>query len=169
MSHVHHHNSVTQLKTMLKKAWNRLKMDVKMKKVKSFSSVYCSSWPCNCITFLSFNFYTRDSLKCTWFLLMKGGIFFYSLVSRNCVSKIAWWLIRILRDIVILLKRKWCQMKHRGLLMLRCHGVSGGKFFSEIDSNEYFLIKHNFDFFKIFYCWTWSFNCVANSDITSSM
>lgn len=81
------------------------------------------------------------------FLLMKSGTFFYSLVSRNCFSKITWWLIRILRDIVILLKRKWYQMMCGGLLILHFHGVIGGKFFSEIDSNEYFLIKHNFDFF----------------------
>lgn len=146
MSHVHHHNSVIQLKSVLQKAWNRLKMDVKMKKVKTFSSVYCS-WPCNCVIFLSFNFYTRYSLKFTWLLLMKGGIFFCSLVSRNCGSKIAWWLIRILREIAILLKREWYQTMHRALLMLHCHGIIGGKFFSEINSNEYFLIKHNLDFF----------------------
>lgn len=117
-----------------------------MKKVKTFSSVYCS-WPCNCVIFLSFNFYTRYSLKFTWLLLMKGGIFFCSLVSRNCGSKIAWWLIRILREIAILLKREWYQTMHRALLMLHCHGIIGGKFFSEINSNEYFLIKHSLDFF----------------------
>jgi len=52
---------------------------------------------------------------------------------------------------VILLKRKWYQMMRRGLLTLSCHGVIGGNFFREIDSNEYFLIEHSFDFFNIYF------------------
>lgn len=44
---------------------------------------------------------------------------------------------------------------HRAVLTLQCCGVIGGKFLSEIDSNEYFLIKQkDFWFLNIFIYFT---------------
>lgn len=46
--------------------------------------------------------------------------------------------------------KKLIPMMRRALLTLHCCGVIGGKFLSEINSNEYFLIKQKIFDFLIF-------------------